>query len=111
MSKLSGTQIERLVGVIEDLQQMKSEKNDLDVSIKEKTNTVKMVLREAGVDDKEIEVIGKFDVSLNTIQAETLVSNKDTNEMVRAKVAKAYHPILFRESTQERLTVKEHKTE
>ena len=111
MSKLSGTQIERLVGVIEDLQQMKSEKNDLDVSIKEKTNTVKMVLREAGVDDKEIEVIGKFDVSLNTIQAETLVSNKDTKEMVRAKVAKAYHPILFRESPQERLPVKEHKPE
>ena len=111
MDRLNGEQQERLLGVIEDLQVMKAKAKDLKVSIQERTDTVKMVLQEAGVEDKEVEVVGDWDLVLSlTGGGEKIDSKKVTPALVRtyfpkgmsAEAIKMTDPVL-------RLNIKEHK--
>jgi len=111
MDRLNGEQQERLLGVIYDLQALKNNEKRLKVSIKEKTDTVKMVLQEAGVEDKEVEVVGDWDLVLSlTGGGEKIDSKKVTPALVRtyfpkgmsAEAIKMTDPVL-------RLNIKEHK--
>jgi len=111
MDRLNGEQQERLLGVIEDLQVMKAKAKDLKVSIQERTDTVKMVLQEAGIEDKEVEIVGDWDLILSlTGGGEKIDSKKVTPALVRtyfpkgmsAEAIKMTDPIL-------RLNIKEHK--
>jgi len=111
MDRLNGEQQERLLGVIEDLQVMKAKAKDLKVSIQERTDTVKMVLQEAGIEDKEVEIVGDWDLILSlTGGGEKIDSKKVTPALVRtyfpkgmsAEAIKMTDPVL-------RLNIKEHK--